>query len=481
MELPVIDATDCKDSRISQFLSSYLDPHHLQKSPEAMLLARQFLHCLPCDPAHEFPQTLCLTGLDPARFEKLYADLEPQLERSRMPIDYDADTCTWIIQCASGAHESGAAGWAKMVQILQSINMPMSAKSGMVWVGGQPDLRLSSASGAGLSCKTPDASLTFGWLTTSSIVLETGLSESMSKLRLDMRRLLQGGSKPETDSGLQCVILLRIHPVARRMARGEKVDWPSGGANATNDDAMTIEVWRNARDEDNDHKIILLGGDKRGGSKRQQTNPILVSQQVYSLSQLQDDFIPEFKIKVLESQVMMESALRAAKLCKRKPPIPRNVPMAAAPHHGEEPYFTIYFEDLVTQSEVPRHLRNLIYVNVPYRIFIDAYLETHLAFLLPNDTNVKDNNESELNVRGGHIDFTGFTLEREETPEEQAEDLKLVEPTVLKRQREQTPEEEAEDALELGKTTIAGDATGTKVTRQTKRGKRPKQQEGEAD
>lgn len=93
----------------------------------------------------EFPQTLCLTGLDATRFEKLYEDLQPELERARTSIDYDGDAGTWLIPCTTGPHVSGASGWFKMTEILQTMNIPESDQHDMIWFSGQPGMFISIA------------------------------------------------------------------------------------------------------------------------------------------------------------------------------------------------------------------------------------------------------------------------------------------------------------------------------------------------
>lgn len=324
------------------------------------------------------------------------------------------------------------------------------------------------------------------------MALATELSESMQKLRLDSRRFLDGGCERETDSGVQCVILLRIHPIAREMVRGENVDLTSRNVDTTDNNAMTIEIWRNARDETNGHKLIISGPNKPDsegtGSSQQYTNPILISRQVFTLSQLKYEFIPELQRKYLQPEGIMEPALAAAKLCKAKPPIPRNIPLNAASPEGNDltpadinpatfprhaldesiPYFTIYFEDLVTQSEVPDQLRNLIYINVPYRVFMDAYLEDHRYVLLPagfkrtiNWTGFKLQREPKPDEQAKEHDaHTGSKRQREETADEQAEEHDAH--TWFKRQREETPDEQPKPA----ETTLTRQVKETKVIKQ---------------
>lgn len=107
----------------------------LQDPPHLVRLLRDYLdESLP-----QYQQKpLALVGLDPPKFEQLCKDLAPELERSRLRLDYDANQGTWILQRASGAHEAGAAGWGHMVDILKTMDMPRTAYRRMIWTGGQP-------------------------------------------------------------------------------------------------------------------------------------------------------------------------------------------------------------------------------------------------------------------------------------------------------------------------------------------------------
>lgn len=225
------------------------------------------------------------------------------------------------------------------------------------------------------------------------MVLETGLSESMPSLHRDAQRLLQGGCNPADDSGLQCVILLRVHPAAMDLVRRFNSTTPTPTTDSTTKAgvAMTIEIWRNARDEKDNHKLIILGLDKRGGgSGREHTNPILVSKHIFTLADLRDEFIPAFIQEDSDLAPAPTATLSAAAASQAYqgpsfPPIPRNMPLAAqpAPVNVSTPYFTIYCEDLLTQSQVPAEMRERIWVNVPFRVFVDAFVEEHARWILP--------------------------------------------------------------------------------------------------
>lgn len=255
--------------------------------------------------------------------------------------------------------------------------------------------------------KSPDASLGWAPLNNPTIVLETAISESMTKLQLDAQRLLQGGCEPDTDTGIQCVIIVCIHPIAKQIVQGE-------GAGSTAIDAMTIEIWRNARrDKTEDYKVELLKG---GASARMQTEPVVVSRHVYTLKQIQDEFPPALQNSIQEATVKPKDAEQSY---ANNPPIPRNPPLADANEDNDEapsppqspaddlPYFTIYLEDLISQSHVPPDLRNSVYVNIPYRVFLDAYIKGHLQ-PAPAPVDNSDVGQSQKSM-----DFPGFKRERE--------------------------------------------------------------------
>lgn len=200
--------------------------------------------------------------------------------------------------------------------------------------------------------------------------------------------------EPETDTGTQCAIMLHVHPIARQILRdGGGVD-----THGASEDAMTIEIWRNARDETDDYRLLITGPESEQPEQPEQVQPVMVSRHVYTVEQLRGEFIPEFQRKMLKPA--KKARTPAAQLYDRDPPIPRNVPMAEKPDGGvlganqndtialrnagtdNLPYFTIYIEDLITQSLVPSKLRNLNYVNIPYRIFMDAYINQHAKLFL---------------------------------------------------------------------------------------------------
>lgn len=106
--------------------------------PQLRERLRQYLH--PVNTHQGLKDRLCVTGLSPDMFQQLFKGLKAKLEQARVQIDYDADARIWIIAGRTRANETGAAGWAEMVEILKTMDMPGNARERMIWVGGQPGM-----------------------------------------------------------------------------------------------------------------------------------------------------------------------------------------------------------------------------------------------------------------------------------------------------------------------------------------------------
>ncbi|KAF8423023.1 hypothetical protein EV426DRAFT_143159 [Tirmania nivea] len=306
---------------------------------------------------------LTLRNLSVSAFNEIQLSLEPHLDRLHIRIDFDSDTGGCIFKCPSAAHEAGLCAWQNLVALLQEIRMPLQLSQKVRWFAGAPDIPLRSLSGKQDSKKTPDLCLRYAGSSTPTIVIETGFSESCVLLRQDARRWLQGTYDPATDTGVQCVILFRIHKVMKQIFQNGYINTAVIDS-YKNYRGIDIEIWRNQTIPGT--CTPLLSGTTQGNAQKH-TTPIMISAGGYSIEAIIEKEIPAWQEFIKTSK----ETLLHTKGHRDSAPIPRGVSQKESMD-----YITIYLEDIVSPANVPAARWETKYANIPIQLFLRGYLST---------------------------------------------------------------------------------------------------------
>lgn len=322
-------------------------------------------------------KVLRIDNLPASEYEDLYLLLEPNLEQSRIKINYQ-DT-SLVMSRPSPTHESGVLGWQYLTTLLNSeLDVETDVKELITWNKGQPDTKLPALSPGGLRIKCPDASLGSSESDIPTLVLETGYSERPTGLHDDARtwlsRLVANRMAAVEEHAVQCVILFKINENLEKIwlpafqcAIAQNPTWDPQLApscptflsrQAMQSVAMTVEVWRNEADGK---------GLKRTRSVRERATssiPVAISVQNITTSDLFTSWIWEYLASVRDGTT---SRFQAP---SNSPPIPRS---SVSEPSTPQSYFTLYLDDLISPDEIPSDKRGTIWANIPVKMWVWAY------------------------------------------------------------------------------------------------------------